>query len=232
MNRLLDVATSFLATAPRVMSGIGVGKLGPRPKQLLELYEFEGCPFCRKVREALSVLDLDAMIHPCPKGGPRYRQWVIERGGKAQFPYLVDSNTGKELYESDEIIAYLFENYGAGEVPWYLAPGILTDTTAGLASLFRPGFGARYTASKPPEQPLELYSFEGSPFCRIVRETLSCLELQYKLHNVAKGSSKRAALQKRAGKVMVPYLVDPNQGVEMFESAEIVRYLNATYAVR
>lgn len=27
-----------------------------------------GCPFCRKVREAITLLDLDVMIYPCPKG--------------------------------------------------------------------------------------------------------------------------------------------------------------------
>jgi glutathione S-transferase len=30
---------------------------------------------------------------------------------------------------------------------------------------------------------------------------------------------------------MVPYLVDPNTGTSMFESADIVRYLDATYAL-
>ena len=30
----------------------------------------------------------------------------------------------------------------------------------------------------------------------------------------------------------VPYLQDPNTGVEMFESAEIAEYLRATYAVQ
>ena len=29
---------------------------------------------------------------------------------------------------------------------------------------------------------------------------------------------------------MVPYLVDPNTRTEMFESADIVRYLEETYA--
>jgi glutathione S-transferase len=29
---------------------------------------------------------------------------------------------------------------------------------------------------------------------------------------------------------MVPFLVDPNTGQEMFESADIVRYLEDTYA--
>ena len=33
----------------------------------------------------------------------------------------------------------------------------------------------------------------------------------------------------RAGKIMVPYLFDPNTDRAMFESAEIRQYLNATY---
>jgi glutathione S-transferase len=40
----------------------------------------------------------------------------------------------------------------------------------------------------------------------------------------------RAELLKRAGKVQVPYLVDPNTGTAMFESDAIREYLLATYA--
>ena len=40
------------------------------------------------------MLDLEAEIRPCPKSGPRFRPEVIARGGKAQFPYLVDEQTG------------------------------------------------------------------------------------------------------------------------------------------
>src|SRR5512134_2875049 len=136
--------------------------LGPRPETPLVLYEFEGCPFCRKVREALTVLDLEAFIYPCPKGGPRFREEVKRRGGKAQFPYLVDPNTGKEMYESDAIVAYLFERYGAGRPPFGLRAGALTNLSAGLASALRPGFGAHYRAARAPELPLELWSFEAS----------------------------------------------------------------------
>jgi Glutathione S-transferase, N-terminal domain len=32
-----------------------------------------GCPFCRKVREAITLLDLDVMIYPCPKGAVSWR---------------------------------------------------------------------------------------------------------------------------------------------------------------
>ena len=228
--RALDVASSVLATLARLGSGASVVALGPRPALPLELFEFEACPWCRKVREALSLLDLEALIRPCPKGGPRYREEVRRRGGKAQFPYLVDPNTGKEMYESAEIVAYLFERYGAGPPPALLGRGFLADASAGLASAFRPGFGVRYRRARAPEQPLELWSFEASPFCRIAREALCALEIPYRLHNVARGSPGRVDFAARSGRMMVPWLVDPNTGARLFESADIVRYLEATYA--
>ena len=231
MIRALDVATSLGATLARLGSGAQTGALGERPAQALQLYEFEACPFCRKVREALSILDLDADVFPCPKNGPRFRPEVVRRGGKAQFPWLVDPNSGVEMYESDAIVRFLFERYGDGRVPLSLALGPLTDVSAQLASVWRLGTGRVYERARAPERPLELWSFEASPFCRIAREKLCTLELPYRLHNVAKGSAKRPELERRSGKMMVPYLVDPNTGKEMFESADIVRYLDETYAV-
>jgi glutathione S-transferase len=87
----------------------------------------------------------------------------------------------------------------------------------------------RAEPSRAPRQPLELWSFEASPFSRIVREKLCSLEIPYRLHNVGKGSPSRPAFERRAGRVQVPFLVDPNTNVEMFESADIVHYLEATY---
>ena len=230
MNRALDVTTSLLATIARLGHGAAVGRLGARPETPLELYEFEACPFCRKVREALSVLDLDAMIYPCPKGGTRFRAEVVRRGGKPQFPYFVDPNPGVEMYESDDIVRHLYERYGKGTAPLALSLGLLTDASAMLASAARLGSGASYRSAKTPQRPLELWSFEASPFCRIVREALCELEIPYLLHNVAKGSPRREAFVARSGKMMVPYLVDPNQDAAMFESADIVAYLERTYA--
>ncbi len=230
MNRALDVATSLAATLARGAAGLSVGTLGARPEKTLELWEFEGCPFCRKVREALSILDLDALVHPCPKGGPRFRVELEKRAGKAQFPYLSDPNTGKAMYESDDIVRHLFQTYGDGRVPALLALGPLTNASASLASAFRPVTGVRYRPARAPERPLELWSFEASPFCRIAREALCTLELPYVLHNVAKGSPRREAFVARSGKMMVPWLSDPNTGTELFESADIVAYLERTYA--
>lgn len=231
MNRALDVASSLGVTLLRMPAGLSVGALGRRPEQPLRLYEFEGCPYCRKVREALSMLDLEADVLPCPKGGERFRSEVLRLGGKTQFPFLVDPNSGRSLYESDEIIRYLYAEYGDGRVPWVLRLGPLTTLSAGLAGALRGGRGSYYRKARAPERPLELWSFEASPYCRIAREALCSLELPYRLHNVAKGSPRRAAFVERSGRMMVPYLVDPNRQIEMFESAEIVAYLERSYAL-
>jgi len=232
VNRTLDVATSLFATLARLGGGLRVERLGARPKKPLELYEFESCPYCRKVREVLTALDLEAVIYPCPKGGTRFRSVVRERGGKEQFPYLVDPNTGKATYESSDIIRYLCTEYGTGSVPWLYSGGLLFDATSTLASAWRLGAGVRASASNPPAQPLELWSFEASPYCRIARETLCSMEIPYRLHNVGKNSPSREAFVERSGKMQVPFLVDPNTNVELFESADIVRYLHATYGAR
>jgi glutathione S-transferase len=147
------------------------------------------------------------------------------------FPYLVDPNVGRAMYESDDIVKHLFSTYGDGSIPLTLGAGFLTDVSSALAGLPRLGGGGWYRDARVPEQPLELYSFEASPFCRIVREVLSQLELPYLLHNVASGSAGRDAFVERAGKMMVPWLVDPNTTTELYESAEIAAYLNDTYAL-
>jgi len=228
MNRMLDVATSMFASVSRLGAGVTATEPTRRPAQLLELYEFESCPFCRKVRDALTELDLEAMIYPCPKGGTVFRPRAVELGGKAQFPYLVDPNTGTRMYESDDIVAHLFETYG-GRAPGFLVSGPLATGSSMLASAFRPNGGTRARPSRRPAQPLELWSFEASPFCRIARETLCELELPYHLYNVGKNGARRGAFVERVGKMMVPYLVDPNSGRAMFESADIAAYLVAAY---
>ncbi len=230
MNRVIDVTTSLLTSIGRLGTGGAVGELGARPEKLLEVYEFEACPFCRKAREALSILDLDAKIWPCPKGGERFRPELRERGGRTLFPYLIDPNTGVEMYESDDIVRYLFNQYGDGRIPAMLSMGPVTDVSSALSGLPRGLGGAQVVPSRAAREPLELASFEASPFCRIVRETLCSLELAYTLRNVAKGSPSRDAFEKRSGKMMVPWLSDPNTGSEMFESEEIVAYLMDEYA--
>ena len=250
------VLTSSLA-ASSLRGWRGTAAFRPRtrqPEQPLQLYEYEASPYCRLVREALTELDLDAMILPCPRGGGRFRPEMQARGGKQQFPYLVDPNSGRELYESAEIIDYLSQAYGgrlrasrglrrgAAIGGAFLAACARTD----LRSLR--GYNAK--PSKAPEQPLELYSFESSPYSRPVRELLCELELPYLLRNTAKArwedmgppslrrklfpelpveGRNRLRLLELTGRVQVPYLVDANTGTAMYESDDIIRYLEQQY---
>lgn len=207
-------------------------KLGLRPEKPIEIYEFESCPFCRKVREIIAVLDLDVIFYPCPRNGPNFRPKVLQMGGKQRFPYMVDPNTGISMYESDDIIKYLVGKYGDGSVPFMLSLGLLTTLTEGFAMIGRMGKGTSYTPAKLPPKPLEIWAYEGSPFCKLVREALVELELPHLVRSCARGSPKREILYQRVGHFQVPYLEDPNTGVQMFESAEIVEYLRATYALQ
>lgn len=201
---------------------------------MLELYEFEACPFCKRVREACSMLDLSVLVRPCPKQGTRYRPWVIETGGRAQFPFLVDPNDPERsggFYESGEILQHLFTRYGSGKIPPSLTLPLLPLLTAQFGAALRLPRGISSTPSTPAEKPLELYGYEADPGSRQVRETLCELELPYLLHNIASGSPRRQELRTRAGALHIPYLLDPNQAQELSDPKAICRYLVKTYSL-
>ena len=44
---------------------------------------------------------------------PAIREDLIKRGGKRQVPYLVDTDRQVEMYESEDIVEYLNENYAS-----------------------------------------------------------------------------------------------------------------------
>jgi glutathione S-transferase len=221
-----------------------------QPGQPLELYDFEACPYCRLVREAFTQLDLDVLIHPCPKGGTRYRPVVKKLGGKTQFPFLVDPNTGEQMYESADIVGYLYRGYGGRRPPRRLLAGIPSLAGAYVASGLRRLHGMRARPSRPPGKSLELYSFESSPYSRLVRETLCELEIPYLLRNFGKAvgpdlgppwvrtrffpntpieGRNRRRMHEQTGRLQAPFLIDPNTGDELYESRAIIDYLNATY---
>lgn len=214
----------------RAGSGTRVARrLGPRPVAPLELYEFETCPFCRKVREAIQVLDLEVQVRPCPKGGARHRREVETRGGRAQFPYLVDHDAGVSLYESDEIVRHLFERYGRGRPPWPLGSGAIDTALSMAAGLAHPAEGTYAEASVAPDRPLELVADEASSASRRLRARLSSLELAYLLKPAARGSARADALARRG--LGPPTLFDPNVGVELTDVAAALAHLDRYRAV-
>lgn len=232
----LNNAHSLLVSVARLGSGMKVSdyarKNPPRPAKTLELYQYEGCPFCRKVREVLSVMDLNYIARTCARGAGVNRYFVSARAGQTQFPFLIDPNTDIELFESEAIIDYLAQTYGGGRSGFSKAVAPLNTLSSALAGVVRPfGVSSRRVTPRDaqPAELLELYNFEASPFCRKVREVLDELELDALIQNVAKGSKRRPELVTRGGQMMVPYLVDPNTGRELYESEDIVKYLRETY---
>lgn len=246
----LKVLRSTAGSTVRGWQGLVGGQAAKVPAKRLKLYEFEACPYCRLVREVLTELGLDVDIYPCPKGGERFRQEAKAIGGKAQFPFMIDPNTGQELFESQAIIEYLFKEYGQRPVPLRYR----LSTIQQLSSLISSGvIGLDGLHAKPsilPAKPLVLYSFEASPFSRLVRETLCELELPYTLVNLGKEQfadmgafgvhaavgeyspvtgGKREAFMQKTQRMMLPYLEDPNTGESLFESAHIVAYLQRVY---
>jgi hypothetical protein len=227
-----DVPNSTLSSTLRLWRGTNAHVSAKQPARPLHLHEFEGCPCCRLVREALTELDLDALIYPTPHGGKRFRPKVQALDGKQQFPLLVDPNTGMSTYESADIIEYLYRTYGGRAAPTRLLRP-LDVTSSVLASIPRFRSGRQARPSKAPKRPLELFSFESSPCSRRVRELLSELEIPYLLRNTGKArwqdlgppilratlfpnlpveGRNRAALLKRAGKILAPSPIDPNGG--------------------
>lgn len=246
VNVLESVATSSFAG----WRGCLVLKAVPQPEKPIILYDMEACPYCRRVREVLTALHLDVEIRPCPKGGRFFRPEAEALGGKQQFPLLVDHNTGKVIYESEDIVEYLFRQYAGRYVPGYYQSKAWQPALNSIGSAASELRGLRATSGRRPEQGLHLWSFEGSPFSRLVREKLCELEIPYTLHNLGKEhwteigpakqrlkpgeyrpipGGKRDAFFQQHGRVQVPYLEDPNTGQQLFESGRIMAYLNSQY---
>jgi len=62
----------------------------------------------------------------------------------------------------------------------------------------------------------------------MVEEELDTLNLDAELKNIA-DDAVVAELVARGGKRQVPYLIDDEKKIEMYESKDIVKYLNDTY---
>ena len=248
----MSVAGSVVASTLSQWRGTSVVKAAKSPEKRLRLYDMEGSPYCKLVREALTALGLDAEIYPCPRGGKNYRQEAKRIGGKEQFPLLVDPNNATTMYESKDIVDYLFRTYGEQETPATYRSGKLRPLTSAAGTLARLMRGTAVRAADRPAQLLELWSFESSPYSRLVRERLTELELAYVLHNIGKeqfadmgpatmrvkpgpykpkAGGRREQVLAQFGRVQVPYLEDPNTGVKLYESAKIIDYLERQYAL-
>jgi len=87
---------------------------------MLELYQAEGCPHSRTVRETLTDLGLSYVVHnprrPADAGGEVLNEQVqaelVAIGNEDQIPVLVDHRTGQLHADSENILRYLEDEYG------------------------------------------------------------------------------------------------------------------------
>lgn len=79
-----------------------------RPSEIV-LYQAEWCPYCARVRSALTDLLIDYQIVNVPR--EKEKREVVQRvSGQRGIPVMVDGET--VLDDDDDIIPYLQKKYG------------------------------------------------------------------------------------------------------------------------
>jgi|CXWL01.1.fsa_nt_gi hypothetical protein len=244
----VSLLRSLLASTARGWRGTQVLRPARVPTQLLVVYDRENDPQCRLLRELLTELQLDALIQPCPENGKRFARKLP---AAATLPHLVDADLALQADGLKACVEHVLANYAHVE----RGAGLLTSwpmqLSSKLASALRGDAGLQARPSRMPRKPLELYSFESSPYSRLVRERLCELELPWILRSFGKEQladwgppnlrlalkpwspkpgGRREKMLADTGKAQVPYLIDPNAKVELFESVAILEHLDRCYA--
>jgi glutaredoxin len=72
----------------------------------------KGCPFCKKVIQFMERNNIEVEMVDI-QADPKNEEELIKLGGKDQVPMLLID--GKPLYESNDIIQWLKDNYKQSE---------------------------------------------------------------------------------------------------------------------
>lgn len=251
-----DTLTSGLASIARIKYGVSVNSNvvssdGPASKflpSIKKLYDVENSRKCRMVRERITELDLvvDNVIPACTNS----RVQATSSSGPITVPSMIVESNGEELTleGSDAILRFLDDEFNVNDIANEsqggdedVAGDLLNkanDVLSFVPGLLRAGRGSTVCGAAStslavprPEKPLVLYSYEGNQFCRLVREVLIELDIVYELRSAGKSSPRREELASiTGGSSQCPYLIDPNTGIKMPESKDIIEYLYKTYA--
>lgn len=84
---------------------------------MLELYQAEDCPYCAKVRTAMTERGVSYVIHnprtatPSDVRNEETHDALLDLGERDQLPFLVDTARGERRYESEDIVEYVERHY-------------------------------------------------------------------------------------------------------------------------
>ena len=244
-SSVLNAVTNRLAGIVRLHNGRRFAdRSGPPPTPELVLFEYEASPYCRRVRETLCVLELQALIKPCPRetlqlegaysAEAKHKPEVHrEHKGRLLFPFLVDKTAGISLNESGAIVDHLWRLYSDNVIERPFVDKLLNGGSlprpidfallAGPSGL-RPWPSAGLLlapGSSTASAPLVLSGNEHDQGTRLVRERLCELQLPYFSIPVESASQRP-----------LPHLKDPTAGFACFGAAQALRHLDETYRSR
>ncbi len=77
---------------------------------MLLLYMRPTCPFCQRVLQMAQNLNVTLEEQDIEESETALAE-LLEKGGKRQVPFLVDTEKNASMYETDDIIEYLRTNY-------------------------------------------------------------------------------------------------------------------------
>lgn len=203
-----------------------------KPSSILVLYDRECSPSCKRVREMLNLLDITFEVRPCFENTET----------DYPVPFLIDPNSDKTIVGDDDIIAHLLEKYGPNpdlfdrKALWPNEFRAFAIATSQIAAQLRGNPGSTQQQNARPDntsmKPIELWGYECSPFVGPVKEKLAELGLPHRIVSCSRGSTNRDIMVEKTGRFQVPFIVDENTGIEMYESNEIVAYLEDVYTAK
>lgn len=85
---------------------------------MLKLYYLPTCAFCQRVIQMAENFNVELELLDISEDEKALEE-ILEIGGKAQTPFLVDTEKDVSMYEANDIIDYMRENYaksGSSEV--------------------------------------------------------------------------------------------------------------------
>jgi len=76
---------------------------------MINLYYLTTCPYCKKVIDFLNEKNIEYKLLDINE--EEHFNKLLKIGKKRQVPFIVDTNTGMVMYESNDIIKYLTKEY-------------------------------------------------------------------------------------------------------------------------
>lgn len=73
----------------------------------------------------------------------------------------------------------------------------------------------------------KLYTYTACPYCEKVRVAFEEMNIDYEEVDAERGTPGSLELLELGGKQQVPFLVDEEQGIFMYESDDIISYARA-----